>query len=462
VKRITAGLLPLYVQLYDDSMPDMRKGVEKFLNEAKMELEKRGLEIISAPVCRVEAEFAAAVKMFEEKAADAIITLHLAYSPSLESIVPLSATRLPLIVFDTTPSYDFSPLQDIDAILYNHGIHGVQDMCNLLLRHGKEFHIEAGHLYESDVADRVAACAKACCMAAQMRNARVGIIGKPFCGMGDFQLPYETLKATIGMEVITYDDSSGASCRACVSDEDIRLEMASDYEMYNVRSLPEEVHKQSAIANLMVRRWIEKEALTGFTVNFLDITKTFGIPRMPFMEASKAMTRGIGYAGEGDVLTAAFVGAVMSAGFEASFTEMFCPGWRDNTIFLSHMGEMNLNLAAEKPLVIEADFPYTDAGNPAVAYGRFKGGEAVYANLAPGAGNAYSLILSKICMMDVQGQDNMEESIHGWFEPSMPVADFLKKYSMAGGTHHGAVIYGDALKELEMFGRLMKWNVIII
>lgn len=462
MKKIRVGLLPLYIQLYDDSTPQMRPGVEKFLNDAKMELEKQGLEIISVPVCRVETEFASAVKMFEEKASEAIITLHLAYSPSLESVGPLSATKLPIIVFDTTPTYDFSPLQEIGEISYNHGIHGVQDMCNLLRRYGKEFYIEAGHLYESDVAGRVAACAKACRMAAEMRNARVGIVGNPFKGMGDFHLPPETLRSTIGMEVIPYNNALNDSYRAKVSEEDIRLEMASDNEMFDVQSLAEEVHVQSTIANLMVRRWMENEALTAFTVNFLDITKAFGIPRMPFLEASKAMTRGIGYAGEGDVLTAAMVGAIMSGGFEVSFTEMFCPNWRDNTIFLSHMGEMNLKLAAEKPVVVEADFPYTDVGNPAVAYGRFKDGEAIYANLAPCAGNAYALILRKIRMIDVQGQDNMEKSIHGWFDPGMPVSDFLKEYSMVGGTHHGAVIYGDALNELEMFGRLMNWSVIVI
>ena len=36
-----------------------------------------------------------------------------------------------------------------------HGIHGVQDMCNLLVRNKKQFFIEAGHYKESDVIERV-------------------------------------------------------------------------------------------------------------------------------------------------------------------------------------------------------------------------------------------------------------------------------------------------------------------
>lgn len=37
-------------------------------------------------------------------------------------------------------------------------------------------------------------------------------------------------------------------------------------------------------------------------------------PCMPFSEACKAMARGIGYAYKGDVLTGAFVGALLRAG----------------------------------------------------------------------------------------------------------------------------------------------------
>ncbi len=192
------------------------------------------------------------------------------------------------------------------------------------------------------------------------------------------------------------------------------------------------------------------------------MTRASALPCMPFLEASKAMERGIGYAGEGDVLTAALVGALLSVYPDTSFAEMFCPDWHNNLIFLSHMGEMNLRIAAGKPDLMEKSFPFTDAGNPVVAYGKFRGGQAVYVNLAPGRNNSYSLLLSPVEMVEGDGEDRMRDVIRGWFQPVIPVADFLTAYSEHGGTHHGVVVYGDTIRVLERFGKIMGWNTVII
>ena len=136
------GLLPLYLQLYDEKSPNMRQRVEEFYNTIAAEFEKRNIAVLTSPICRVREEFERAVKTFENSGADAIVTLHLAYSPSLESAEVLAHTELPIIVCDTTPTFSYGPEQDPAELSYNHGIHGVQDMCNLLIRNGKSFQIE--------------------------------------------------------------------------------------------------------------------------------------------------------------------------------------------------------------------------------------------------------------------------------------------------------------------------------
>jgi L-arabinose isomerase len=462
MRKPKVGLLPLYIKLYDDLWPEMRARVDRFNQQVAAALTARGLEVSAAPVRRLASEFKAAIRGFEKAKVDAIVTLHLAYSPSLESSTALAATPLPIVVLDTTPTYAYGPQQNPDELLYNHGIHGVQDMCNLLRRKHKAFQIEAGHWEKSTVLDRVAGWAHSARLATTMRQARIGRLGSAFKGMKDFNVPSAVLMKTLGITTAVALPKSVSTLVAKITNRAVEAEMAADHEQFAVEELNTDIHRRATKAGLAIRLWIEKEKLTGFTINFMAANKASGLPAMPFLEASKAMARGIGYAGEGDVLTAGLVGTLLQAHPETSFTEMFCPDWEGNRIFLSHMGEMNLKLAAAKPRLVEKPFPFTDVGNTAVAYACFRAGDAVLVNLAPGPDNTYSLIAAPITMQEPVGEDRQTDSIHGWFKPSMSVADFLAAYSRLGGTHHCALVYGKVADEILRWGKLMQWNTVLL
>jgi L-arabinose isomerase len=453
------GLLPLYIELYDRTLPEIRAVCEGFCGTICEELRARGLEVIPSPTCRKRGELAEAIRRFEEERVDGLVTLHLAYSPSLESAALLERTKLPILALDTTPTYAFGPDQKQGEILYNHGIHGVQDMCNMLLRLGKAFRIEAGHWQKSDVLDRAAEWARGARLSRAMRSSRIGLIGEPFDGMGDFQVSDGALSG-LGITVVRSDPAVLRRFSAEADSISMEEEMREDRERLTLLHVDQESHRRTTIACLAVRRWLEQERLTGFAMNFLDVGPASGLGTVPFLEASKAMARGLGYAGEGDVLTAALVGVLASLHPETTFTEMFCPDWEGGRIFLSHMGEMNLDLCAQKPLLTEKPFPWTDAEDPVIAFGRLKSGGAVLVDLAPGTAGSWSLVIAP---GEVEGDfeaDNFEETIRGWFRPRTPVADFLEAYSKAGGTHHLALVYGDVVEEVSCFGEIMGWNVV--
>jgi L-arabinose isomerase len=458
----TIGLLPLYLKLYDKTSAEKRSRHEAFYKTISGELQKRGIRVIESDICREEEEFRSAVNKFEEGGAEAIVTLHLAYSPSLESAKVLSGTDLPLLVCDTSPTYSYSPEQDPDELFYNHGIHGVQDMCNLLIRNGKEFFIEAGHWEHSDVLDRIVERLKAVRMAVVMRSSKVGLIGTSFKGMGDFYTPPEKLKKTIGAQVLPMDKHTFNGYFNAVREDEMQQEMLMDRDRFICRDLDDTVHARSVRLQLAVKKWTEKEKLSAFTFNFLDITREAGFETVPFMAASKLMAEGIGYAGEGDVLTAAFIAALSEGDRLCSFSEMFSADWENDNVFLSHMGEVNYKLLDGKGMLAERDYIFSDVENPAVLSGRFMPGEFHIANLAPLPGDRYRLILAQALMLGVKGKDNMEGAVRGWFKPPIPVSDFLAEYSRLGGTHHLAVVYKPGRAALETFGKLMGWEISVI
>ncbi len=457
---LKVGLLPLYIELYDQAWPELRGRVDGFYGMIAEALRKRGVQVVSNAVCRVRPEFEAALKSFEDAGVDAIVTLHLAYSPSLESAQLLAGSSLPLIVLDTTPTYAFGASQKPVELLYNHGIHGVQDFCSLLLRYEKRFEIEAGHWERSDVLDRVIGRVRSCRLATAIRRSRVGLIGQPFRGMGDFAVPLQTLKATTGIETIQADVASLAAFVKGISQQEIEAEIRSDHEVFQIGQVDPGTHANTAKTSLAVRRWMEHNRLSAFTFNFLAIDQQCGLPTVPFLEACKAMARGQGYAGEGDVLTAALVGSLASVYPDTSFIEMFCPDWENDAVFLSHMGEMNHRVAAGGARLQVKDFPFTDTCPPMALTGRFRGGAAVLVDLAPQAAETYALIVAPVTMLDVPEGDSFSDSVRGWFRHTSQVSDFLAEYSRNGGTHHLALVYGDVSQEISGWGRMMGWKTV--
>jgi L-arabinose isomerase len=459
-----AGLLPLYLELYDKSSPEARPKIEAFYREIAGRLRRAGIDVEEVPVCRLAEEFSAAVMRFEQEKADAVITVHLAYSPSLESSEALKNTKLPVIILDTTPDYSFDHRADPDLIMYNHGIHGVQDMCNLLIRNNKTFAIHAGHIDRSDVVDRVVKSVKAAKVCQELKNARVGIIGKPFKGMGDFGLPFDEMKRDLGITVEEYDFKEGEAFIASIGKEDIQAEYEKDLGRFDIdKNLSRECYDLSARTALGIRRWVMEKNLSAFTVNFNEASrKNGGLPVMPFTECSSAMSGGLGYAGEGDVLTAAFVGALLSVYPETTFTEMFCPDWEHGSVFLSHMGEYNYRVASDKPFLTEKPFPFTDAENPTVAYSTLKSGRAVLANLAPFGASRYRLTIVPGEMLKLGGENKLALTVNGWFKPEADLSRLLETYSEYGATHHSVLVYGDKSGELGLIGKYAGWETHII
>lgn len=457
------GLLPLFLDLYDAVLDNEQvKNILAFTTVIEEEYKSRNIEVVVAPTCRKHDQFHTAIKQFENADIDAIVTLHLAYSPSLEAIEAIKSTYIPLIILDTTPDSDFGFKQKDEKILFNHGIHGVQDLCNLLIRNNRPFNIEVGHWKKSNVIDRTITILQGCRAAKELKQARVGIIGTPFEGMGDFAVEFDILKNRIGIDVISTTSEKIARLMPAPDSEEIKSETQKDLTRFTKGEFSEENLIKTEAAGLAVRNWIEQENLSAFTMNFGDITGAPGLPVVPFMEASKAMAHGIGYGGEGDVLTAAFCGAIAKVIPDTTFTEMFCPDWDGDRIFMSHMGEMNINLTTAPPVLEQRPYPFSEAEEPIIAAGCLKSGSAWLLNVAPSANNTFSLVTAPVEVCDTNDMEKIHSGIRGWIKPQISIADFLKRYSMNGGTHHCVISYGINEQFIEAFAKTMNWKLITI
>ena len=446
------GLLPLYIALYDETSPQVRPRLEAFYERIAKAFEERDIEVVrTEDFCRLKPEFEKAVATFEDKKVDAIVTLHMAYSPSLESIEALAGTKLPIVVLDTTETLEFTQNQDQGEIMFNHGIHGVMDMCSMLKRYAKPYAIAAGHYKESHCIDEAYGYIRAAVAANALKDAKVGLVGGAFEGMGDFAVEPEELRERFGIIVESLKPDALTEYAPKVTKEDVEKELADNEARFEFHeSVVPEDYVKSVATGLAMRACIEDRGYTAFSANFRTVDA------MPFIECCKAMERGIGYAGEGDGLTAAFTGALMKTYPETNFVEIFCPDWKNNTVFLSHMAEINYRIADGKPLASPKPGTTNYAG-----YARMKGGKGVYVNISRGK-NDYQLTLCPAEMLSYSA-DKFPQRIRGWMRPTgKTTAEFLAAHSRCGATHHSIFVYGATVEELAYFGELLSMDTVVI
>ncbi len=454
------GLLPLFIELYDRISKNVyRPRLEPFCEELAAMFEKEGIEVVKSDFCCIKSEFEKAVSNFENEEADAIVTVHMAYSPSLESIESFLKTDLPIIVMDTTITPEYSEEYHDGYITFNHGIHGVMDMCSMLKRNKKPYAIAAGHYADSDIVKRVCGFIKAAKAANVLSKTKVARVGGSFEGMGDFLIPNDEMKERFGIEVNEISPESLAKLRETVTEEEVKAEIddnASKYDFADDIVMKE--YEEYVKSCLTMRKCLEKGSYNAFTVNFLDVS---GIGAMPFMEACKGMERGIGYAGEGDALTAAFTGAFMSAYKETCFVEIFCPDWKNDMLLLSHMGEINFGIAKNKPVIHRTKGNSTNGTQPYRGFACMKAGSGVYVNISRDSDD-FQLLVCEAEIVDRE-PDLFKTAERGWLKPkSYSTAEFLEKHSKHGATHHSIFIYGATVEEIEYFGKLLNMNVVVM
>ncbi len=444
------GLLPLYISLYDEGAPHLRERLYKFYDCISSKISEKGVEVVTNDFCCEPEQFEGAIAKFEKEKCDAIMTLHMAYSPSLKSIETLAKTSLPIIIIDTTDTEDFSDSSSPSNISYCHGIHGVMDMCNMLKKNNKPYAIAAGYYETNDVIERAIGFLKAAVSAKAVFNSKTGSVGGYFDGMGDFQISDDKLKEKFGIDVVYPKESELEELAKTVTQEEIETEKQRNSKDFNfIETLDDKIYTNSVKADLTLKKWIEKNNLNALTVNFRNIC---GLPTMPFMGACRAMQSGIGYAGEGDKFTASFVGGLLKGYKDTSFVEIFCPDWKNGSVMISHMGEMNYNASQDKPEAFEKNFIYGDCDNPIVATCAYKEGNAVFMNVFEDSEGINALIAP----VHVLGErtDNFKKNIRGWLDFRMPVGTLLEKISIAGATHHSILVYDTTPEEMKFFAKL--------
>lgn len=456
--RPRIGLLALTLELYETLVPDLRQERETWLRRDLVPaLEAFADVAFDQAVCRRE-DVDAAVAGFEAKDADALVVVLLSYSPSVISLPALKRTRLPIIIWNTQELHEVNDSFSGADMTANHGVHGTQDLANVLLRSGVRFEYVTSHINDENATDELKDFAYAASAVHQLGALRIGLLGYPFPGMGDFAVDTTDMTARLGCDWTQLSVEEYIK-RSLDATPDNVTELVAQYrEKYVVADdVTDHDLDSTARAELALRGMVKDCGLGAVTYQFLAFGDDERTPTLPFVAASRMMGEGLGFGGEGDLIAAAGTFFLNRLMWPASFTEIFTTDFGGNSLLLSHMGEMNAAMVRRdrKPALCARPTPITRTKERQLTLVTgFEPGPATLCALTLGPDGNWRLIASRMTILDFGPIESLCAP-NAKIQPDGNVRDFLTAYAKAGGPHHNALCFGDARARLAKAAALL-------
>ena len=455
-KRAKVGLLGLMFDLYD-LYPELKPAMAGFARELAATLSP--FAYVDFPgVCNTRQQVDEAVAGFEAGGADLIMVVLLTYAPSHIALPALLHTSLPVLIFNTQQLYAITSQTLSGETTKNHGMHGVQDLANVLLRAGREFHLVTGHYQDARALAEVKGWCDAARVARFMRGVRIGLVGYPMEGMGDFGIDETAFLSQVGVEVRRIAARALAEQAAAAPQDEIARQMAKDRENFKFqKGITQTEHEASSRLEWALRHTLQERGMHGFASHFMAVGQDGRLDTLPFLASSKLLGEGYGFGGEGDVTSAAAVVMMNALAGAANFTEMFTMDFGGNAALMMHMGEGNWKMARQDEPVhaLRSTLGLIDLRvDPLLLAFSLEPGEATLASLTTLAGGRLKIVIAEGEVVDFPYIADLGRP-HFKFRPQGDLADFLTRFSLEGGSHHQAMAYGRRAGTLEKIAALL-------
>ena len=452
------GVLALTLELYEHLLPALRQSRERWLRECVLPKLAPMAEVHFDRAVFSREDIEAAVRDFEAAGVDALLVICLTYSPSQLVLPALKRTRLPILIWNTQELFGVGPDFDANQMVDNHGVHGTQDLASVLVQHCVPFEYLTSHLADPGAMEKIGDFCTAAAAVAGLRRVRVGLLGYPFPGMGDFAVNTTHMAATLGCQwtAISVEEYIHGASRAAGSDvERLMAEYRSQYAV--AADVTNADLDATARAELALRAIVAQRRLDALSFQFMAFGEDERTETLPFVAASRLMADGLGFAGEGDLAGA--VGCWLLGRLQppASFTEVFTIDFAGNALFMSHMGEANVAMARtdRKVPLVARPAPITRTRRTQLALVTcLQPGEATLFALCRGPNQRWRLLGSRMRIEDY-GPLDMPVPHFKLRAAERNVREWLTAYAKAGGPHHNALCFGNATPRIRAAAGLL-------
>jgi L-arabinose isomerase len=437
------GLMGIMQELYDDMLPGITERQGRYLAEVGAALADVA-ECVVEPPARNRDDIERVMREYERKDLDGVLIVNLTYGPGQRTARALGQARLPLCLANIQPDPHVTAEWDMADMTYNQGIHGAQDTANAMVRAGVAFDVVSEDWHSEAFRDRVGRWARAAAAVTAWRRLKVAQFGYAMNDMGDIRFDEGALLRALGPNISVIAPGELYRATVGVTPAEIAEVIAFEDERFDIDPRLSDTEREDHVRmQVAIERLLEERGCEAFSTHFDAIGEDGRFARLPFAAASSLMAKGYGFAGEGDMLTAALVRAGHVLIGDAHFTEMYAMDFPSDSVLMSHMGEGNWRIArGDRPVrLIKRPIAIGGLDDPPTFLFEYEPGPATLATLVALGGESFRLVVCEGENLDGPELPGLEMP-YGHFRPDVGVRACLDAWLRLGGPHHQVMNLG--------------------
>jgi L-arabinose isomerase len=400
-----------------------------------------------------------------------VITWMHTFSPAKMWINGLKILQKPLLHFHTQFNRDIPwSTIDMDFMNLNQSAHGDREFGFIMTRMRMNRKVVVGHWQDSESLAKINSWMRAAAGWHDWQGAKFVRFGDNMRFVAVTEGDKVEAELKFGYSVNTYGVGDLVEVINKVSEKEIDALVAvyeEEYTLVDALQIGGAQHqslREAARIEIGIETFLVNGNFKGFTTTFEDL---HGLTQLPGIAAQRLMSKGYGFAGEGDWKTAALVRAmkVMGSGlkggssFMEDYTYHFNP---DNRMVLgAHMLEICESIADAKPSCEIHPLGIGGKADPVRLVFNSGPGPAINASIVD-MGNRFRLLVNEV--MAVTSFNPL---------PQLPVARVLWKpypnmhtgcaaWILAGGAHHTCYSQGLSADHLEDFAEMAGIEYLLI
>ena len=402
-----------------------------------------------------------------------IITWMHTFSPAKMWIKGLQALEKPLLHFHTQYNAEIPwDTMDMDFMNLNQSAHGDIEFGHICSRMRIARKVVVGYWKSREAQEKIAVWARVAAAVADAKHVRCLMFGMNMNNVAVTDGDRVEFEQRLGYHVDYYPVSSLMEYFKKVTPEETEALVEEYKKLYTIKidesgeGVYWEKVRNSARAEIAIRRVLKDKGATAFTTNFddlgdADITAPdfLGFDQIPGLASQRLMAEGIGFGAEGDWKTACLYRSlwVMTAGLEkgCSFLEDYTLNFagEGSSCLQSHMLEVCPLIASDKPK-LEVHFLGIGIRKQPTARLVFtsKTGFGIKATVVD-LGNRFRLIAQDVECIEPKPMPKLPVASALWIpQPSFEVG--AGAWILAGGTHHSAFSYDVTSEYWEDFAEI--------